>query len=247
MATTLAGKTVLVVGGTSGIGYGVAEAVVAQGGHVIVASSTQSKVDSAVQRLQKIGAKGVKVSGATVNAREEQSIKALAESVGEVDHLVWTCGDLEMIGIQFPNIDAAAAKGAFEVRFWGPIYAAKYAKIKADGSIVLTTGNAASKPPKAWSVPAGVCGSVESLARGLAVELAPIRVNAVAPGSVLTEMWDTLLPADIKDTVLKGVAEQSLAKRVGTPQDMAEAYVFLMKCGFITGNTIHVDGGALLV
>ncbi|KZV98392.1 NAD(P)-binding protein [Exidia glandulosa HHB12029] len=245
MATTLAGKTVLIVGGTSGIGYGVAEALAAQSAIVIVASSTQSKVDGAVQRLQKIAGEGAKVSGATVDARDEQSIKALVEGVGEVDHLVWTCGDLEMVGIHFPNIDSVA-KRAFDVRFWGAVYAAKYTKIKTGGSIVLTHGSSQMKPAKSWSVPAGVCGSVDALARGLAVDLAPIRVNAVAPGAVLTEMWDSI-PTDMKNALLKGAAEQSLAKRVGTPQDVAEAYVFLMKCGFITGNTIHVDGGSMLV
>ncbi|KAL5489714.1 hypothetical protein ACEPAI_4546 [Sanghuangporus weigelae] len=247
---SLSGKTVLVVGGSSGIGYGVAKAsLLSRAAKVIIASSSQAKIESALGRIKNdIAASGQSVegnvSGEVVDARDSVSVKALLERVGEVDHLVWTSGDA--LRLSFPNIDLDANKDFFDVRFWGAFTAAQVAKIRPGGSITLTVGSVVVKPRKGWSLAAGLMGAVDSVTRGLAVDLAPIRVNVISPGAVKTELWDSL-PAEVRNNIFEESAKTLLVQHVAEPDEIAEAYLFCMKCQYITGQRIEVDGGAKYV
>jgi len=118
--------------------------------------------------------------------------------------------------------------------------------IRKDGSIVLTTGVAGRRPHKGWTVAASVCGTIEALTRALAVELAPIRVNAVSPGVVRTNLWQSM-NADARARLYESVGNSLPVGRVGEPYDIAQAYLFLMQEGFSTGQTVVVDGGTVLV
>ncbi|OCB86113.1 NAD-binding protein [Sanghuangporus baumii] len=232
---SLSGKTVLVVGGSSGIGYGVAKAsLLSCAAKVTIGSSSQAKIESALVRIKNdIAASGQTVegnlSGEVVDARDSASVKALLERVGEVDHLVWTSGD-----------------DFFDVRFWGAFTAAQVAKIRPGGSITLTVGSVVVKPRKGWSLAAGLMGAVDSLTRGLAVDLAPIRVNVISPGAVKTELWDPM-PPEVRNKIFEDSAKTLLVQHVAEPDEIAEAYLFCMKCQYITGQRIEVDGGAKYV
>ncbi|KAL5489718.1 hypothetical protein ACEPAI_4550 [Sanghuangporus weigelae] len=229
---TLAGKTVLIVGGSSGIGYGVAKAsLLSRASKVIIASSSKAKVEGALVRLKNdITATGSTVegtaSGDVVDAKDSKNVKALLERVGEIDHLVWTSGD--SLQTSFPDVDLDANKDVFDVRFWGAFTAAQVAKIRPGGSITLTIGQAIVRPMKGWSLISGIVGAVDSLTRGLA-----------------TEFLD-LLPAETREELEKG-ANAVLVQHMGQPDELAEAYLFCMKCQYITGQRIEVDGGGKFI
>ncbi|KZS93790.1 short-chain dehydrogenase/reductase SDR [Sistotremastrum niveocremeum HHB9708] len=246
--TSLRDQTILIIGGTSGIGYSVAEASLhQQAAHVIVASSTPEKVTKTVARLEETTTKNNlsgKVTGKTLDVSNSDQVKKFFAEIGELDHVVITSGDKLKLG--FKGVDLETLKSALDVRFWAAALIAQQARIKKGGSITLTGGVASIKPPPGWPIVAGLAGAAESLVKGLAVDLAPVRVNLVAPGAVLTELWDSL-PTDLREKLLQESADKLLVKRVGNPEEIADAYIFLMKCGFITGETLHINGGQTLV
>jgi NAD(P)-dependent dehydrogenase (short-subunit alcohol dehydrogenase family) len=237
---TLAGKKVVVLGGTSGIGLGVATAALADGANVVVTSSRQANVDAAVARL------GQGATGDVANVGDEAQTRALFERIGALDHLVFTAGESLTIG-PLATTDLAAARRAFELRFFGALAAVKYAAphLRKGGSVVLTQGIAGARPLAGWTVGASVCGAVEALTRALAVELAPIRVNAVCPGFVRTPLWASIPEAD-REAMYRDAGAKLLTGRVGEAEDIAETYLYLMKNAFSSGQSVVVDGGGVL-
>ena len=145
-------------------------------------------------------------------------------------------------------MDLKKAREGFELRFWSALAVVKYAisNIRQGGSIILTTGIAGTRPLKAWTVAAAGCGALVSLTRALAVELAPIRVNAVSPGVVRTNLWQNMQDGD-REALYEGVGKSLLVGRVGEAHEIARAYLFLMQEGYSTGQVVVVDGGGLLV
>ena len=234
----LAGKTVVVIGGASGVGFAVAEAALREGAKVAVASSQAAKVDAAAARL------GAGARGAIVDVSNEESVAGLFEALGPFDHLAFTAGDWG--GSLFAptrDLDLAAARAGFTVRFWGALAVAKHAcrSIADGGSITLTGGLLAHRPMKGAPVATAVAGAIEHLTRGLAVDLAPIRVNAVCLGIVLTERTNTLPAA-----MLEGFTARLPLPRGGEPGEAAEAYIHLMRGGYTTGQVLLVDGGGIV-
>src|SRR6202021_1514938 len=137
---------------------------------------------------------------------------------------------------------------SFELRYWAALAAVKYGSknIRKGGSVVLTTGVAGQRPHKGWVVAASVCGTIEALTRALALELAPIRVNAVSPGVVRTNLWQSMTVQE-RESLYEIVGKSLPVGRVGEAYDVAQAYLFLMQEGFSTGQTVVVDGGTVLV
>ncbi|MFZ3331480.1 MAG: SDR family oxidoreductase [Candidatus Acidiferrales bacterium] len=236
----LSGKRILVLGGSSGIGLAVAQQAVAQGARVIIASSNADRVKQAVATLDGNS------EGHTLDLSKERDIQNFFQKIGDFDHLVFTCGDTLQLN-ELAATDLTKARQAFELRYWAALAAVKYASphIRKDGSIVLTTGVAGRRPHKGWTVAASVCGTIEALTRALAVELAPIRVNAVCPGVVRTNLWNNM-PEQEREALYENVGNHLLVGRVGEAPEIARAYLFLMQEGYSTGRTIVVDGGALL-
>jgi NAD(P)-dependent dehydrogenase (short-subunit alcohol dehydrogenase family) len=238
---SLSGKRVVILGGTSGIGLATAQAAQREGAAVVVASSRRERLDRALASLPS-GAEGE-----VADVADEAQVRALFERLGAFDHLVFTAGET----LQLEALDAMPlerARGFLNVRFWGAFMAAKYGslRIRAGGSITLTNGIAGLRPRKGWTVAASICGAVEALTRALAVELAPIRVNAVCPGTVRTDLWINL-PQSARETMYRDVAQRLLVGRVGEVDDLAQTYIYLMREGFSTGQVLVVDGGAVLV
>ncbi len=186
----LKGKHVVLLGGTSGFGLATAKAAAEEGAETIVVSSNQTRVDDALAVLP-IGSKGY-----AVNLTDEIAVQQLFDTVGAIDHLVYTAGETLTLGA-LHDINFDGAKAAFNLRFWGCLMAAKYGSkhINKGGSITITNGIVGLRPWKGWTVAASITGAIESLTRALAVELAPIRVNAVCAGMVNTNLWGNMLEA----------------------------------------------------
>ena len=240
-ANGLAGKRVVILGGSSGIGLAVAEQASAQGADVVIVSRNPDRVQKAVQSL------GGRVEGQTADLSDERAVAALFKKLGPLDHLVYTAADsLQLRGLA--DTDLTLARSTFELRYWSALAAVKYASpnIRKGSSVVLTTGIAGQRPQKGWVVVASVAGSIEALTRALAIELAPIRVNAVSPGVVRTNLWQNMDEA-AREHLYESVGNSLPVGRVGEADDIAQAYLFLMQEGFSTGQTVVVDGGTVLV
>lgn len=237
----LSGKRIVVLGGSSGIGLAVAQQAATQGATAIIASSNADRVKKAVATL------GAKAEGHAFDLSNESDIKNFFQKVGDFDHLVFTAGDTLQLN-ELVETDLTKARRAFELRYWAVLAAVKHASkyIREGGSISLTTGVAGERPHKGWTLAASVCGAIVSLTRALAVELAPIRVNAVSPGVVRTNLWQNM-PESERDGMYESVGKDLLVGRVGEACEIARAYLFLMQEGYSTGQTVVVDGGAVLV
>jgi NAD(P)-dependent dehydrogenase (short-subunit alcohol dehydrogenase family) len=241
MGSALQDKRVVVLGGTGGIGFATAEAAAREGARLVIVARRQEGIDHAVARLP------AGTEGYAADLSREASIADLFARIGAFDHLVFVAGEPLHLGpIASTVIDEARA--AFTIRYWGAYAAAKYAAphIRPGGSIAVASGNAGARPQKGWTVATSICGAVEALVRALAVELAPIRVNAVAAGVVRTDLWSSIPPAE-REALFAQIASTLPVGRVGAPADIAEAYVYLMRDGFSTGAVLMLDGGGVLV
>ena len=146
------------------------------------------------------------------------------------------------------DIDLSRAQARFEIRYWGAVRAVKYGLrlIREGGSIVLTSGFSATRPLAGWTSQASIQSAVEGLTRALAVELAPIRVNAVSPGLSQTPRWNALSDAD-RQALYEHEEKRLPIGRLGKAVEIASAYIYFMKNTYATGNVLSVDGGGALV
>jgi NAD(P)-dependent dehydrogenase (short-subunit alcohol dehydrogenase family) len=239
---TLDNKRVVILGGTPGIGFSVAEASLMQRATVVVVSSNRSRVDDALARLG-----SSKVEGRVADLSDERAVELLFRKLGPFDHLVFTAGDSIVQG-PINETSLTDAKKFFGVRFWGAFLAVRYASasIRAEGSVVLTSSTLPKRPLPGFAIGASISAAIEAFAGALAVELAPIRVNVVAPGIIRTELWNRL-PEEQREKYFAIRAKALPLGRVGKPSDVAETYLSFMRSPFTTGKTLVVDGGMLLV
>src|ERR1700728_5251077 len=237
----LQNKRVVVLGGSSGIGFEVAKQAASQGASVVIVSSSAERVQKAVESVPG------EAQGQAVDVADERAVATFFSKLGSFDHLVFTAGDTLHLH-DLAATDLQQARHAFELRYWAALAAVKYGSphIRQHGSIVLTTGIAGQRPRKGWVIAASVCGTIEALARALAIELAPLRVNAVSPGVVRTNLWQSM-GTEEREALFVSVGKSLPVGRVGEASDIAQAFLFLMKEGFSTGQTVVVDGGTVLV
>jgi NAD(P)-dependent dehydrogenase (short-subunit alcohol dehydrogenase family) len=246
---SLLDQHVVVIGGSSGIGFAVAQLARSEGAKVTIGSSKAENVEAALSRLKGDGLGG-DVTGSPVDVRDEASVAAFFAGIGPFDHLVFTAGDwgANRGGGAVAELDLAGANATFTVRFWGALTAIKHAQgsISAQGSITVTNGAIAHRPRKGAALSTAMAGAIEHLTRALAVDLAPLRVNAVCPGYVLTEVWNSI-PEDRRAAQLLRMTERQPLPRAGEPVEVAQAYLYLMRGGFSTGQVLIVDGGMTLI
>jgi len=238
---TLKDKRIVVLGGTSGIGLAVAAAAAADGAQVLVASRDEARVKRALTTLP------ASAKGHALDLSNAAAIETFFDAVGPFDHLVYTAGEALKLS-PLGEGDIASARHFFEVRYWGAVMAARAGrhKIQRGGSIVFTSGIAGARPGPGWSVAASICSAMEGLTRALAVELAPIRVNIVSPGVVETPLWREM-PEEARESLYASEARRLPVGHVADAQEIAEGYLYLMRQTFATGQTLVIDGGALLV
>lgn len=237
----LSGKKVVVIGGTSGIGLATSLLAAANGASVVVVSSTQKKVNEALSAMPE------GITGFIADVGDEKQTELLFKKIGEFDHLIFTAGD-KLSFKELSELDIEEAKKSFTIRFWGAIIAAKYANpmIRKNGSIILTTGALGRKPREGTSVVAAMASAIEGLTRALAIELAPIRVNTVCAGTVRTNLFENISHTE-REELYNKIGSKLLTGRIGNANEIAEAYLYLMRASFTTGQIVVADGGSLLV
>lgn len=232
---TLKDKTVLVVGRGGGIARAVTTAAREAGAQVITAGRRPEKLADAY-------ADEPRISTEYVDLTDEASIAALGERIGNLDHIVSTASARARGKV--PDLDRDAVRLSFDTKVIGPLMLAKHLAplINEGGSITIFSGVAAAKIAVGTLAVAITNGAADVLARSLALELAPIRVNAVSPGVIDTGAWDAL-GEDRKADYFSDMSTRNPARRIGTSDDIAEAVLFAMTNTFLTGTTLRIDGG----
>ncbi len=257
----LQGQRVLVIGGSSGIGFAVAEAALEHGATVIIAGSNQGKTDTKVKELEESypDARG-RIFGQACDLsdlqEQEKNIVALFDyatdnKTKKLDHIVNTAGD-GLINPPLSEFDLEIITKAQTVRAIAPLmlakHAATYLNNAPSSSVTFTSGAGTYRPKPGWTLAPVIGGAIDGIVRSLAVNLAPVRVNGVSPGPVMTELWGGgQKPPEAKaKAIADSVSGKLLTGRIGTPEDVAEAYIYFMKDRFVTGQMVLSEGGSLL-
>ncbi len=238
----LIGQKIVVVGGTSGIGLAVARKAADCGAEVYIGSSSAEKLTSVLSSLQ-----GVR--GAAVDVGNEESVSHFFSSLSEIDHIVSTVGETYRPTTAFTETRLEEAQALYKIKYWGQFLVAKHGapKLQENGSLTLTSGILSARPVAGMGVLASINAGVEALARTLALELAPRRVNTVCPGFIDTgKLWKDL-PGEEREAKLQAKATSDLlTTRAGIPDDAAKSYLYAICNPYVTGQTIVVDGGGSL-
>jgi NAD(P)-dependent dehydrogenase (short-subunit alcohol dehydrogenase family) len=230
---------VMIIGGGSGMGLALARTLLADGANVTIAGRSADRLAAARAELSR-AAPG-KVGAVPANIAREEEVAELFAGAGRVDHVAVTAADAT--GVYGPTTDVATAtaRGVVETKLLGAWLVGKHAAGRVTGSITYTSGINAYRPNGSNTIMAAANGALASLVYGLAIELAPVRVNVISPGWVDTPIWDEL--GMDKRAAFAALAERLPARRIGTPDDIAQAFAAVMRNGFVTGTVLHVDGG----
>ena len=231
----LAGKKVVVVGGSSGIGLSTAELAKSEGAEIWVASRNADRLNAVADRL---GAKAI-----PTDVTNDESVVNLFRQCGPVDHVVVTAAQLR--SGPFKTVPMEDVRATMESKFWGAWRVARAAEFRPGGSLTLVTGFLSIRPRPNSAIVGAANGALESLARGLALELAPVRVNAVSPGIIDTPIRSAMPEAARREMLAKTAAALPVG-RVGVGEDIARQILAFMTVGFATGSIVYIDGGALI-
>lgn len=235
----LSGKNVVIIGGTAGIGLATAIAASELGANVWAAGRSEANLEKAR------AASNGKFEVRQADTHKADELEAIFREVGKIDHLVSAAIGGERTLKPFLEQTDEQWKAAYD-KLWG------YAKVvrtgapylAEDGAITLVSGSPARKIRPAQSPLSCVGAAVENMVRCLAVEMAPIRVNVVSPGTIDTNMFDWM--GAEKGDKLNAMTSTHLIKRPGTSAEVAEGLIFVMNNQFVTGTTVDVDGGRIL-
>jgi NAD(P)-dependent dehydrogenase (short-subunit alcohol dehydrogenase family) len=232
----LSGQRVVVAGGTSGMGRATVQAAAAMGAEVIAAGRRPVAEREPVPGVRQMAA----------DVTDEESVRQLFGEVGELDHLLVTASPGRPGA--FLGQDLAAARSFMDGKFFGSWMCARYAAphLRSRGSITFVTGGAVVRPPAHGSMITAAFAALEALTRALAVELGPLRINAIRPGYTDSDMW-SFLPEAERGDLRRRVANAMPVRRMGTTEDVAHAAVFLMTNPQVTGAVLEVTGGETLV
>lgn len=234
----LKGKHVMIVGGSSGIGLATAKKAKAEGAIVTIVGFNPDQTE----RIANENGFEWKASDVT----KQEAVKAALSDVRQVDHLVLLAGTFVAGTILEADLDYLHK--AFDERIWGALHIIRSLgeKLSPEASITFTSGVLADRPGPGTAILAAASSAVESLARGLALELAPRRVNTVSPGITDSPLLSKSLGSG-KEAFVNSIREKLPLKRVATTDHVASAILFLIANEIMTGETMHVDGGQRLI
>lgn len=230
---------IVIVGGSRGIGLATAHLAKQLGAEVTLISRNAERLQQASDELG-----GVRI--AIADFADETSINTAIADLPTIHHVYIAAGSF--IGGKVLEGNIADFRRAIDTRVWGSVHVVRAAvpKMNGYGSLTFTGGLSTDRPVVgAWAT-AVATAATEQLARALALELAPIRVNAVSPGWTDTPMWDSIF-GKAKQEVFAGVATQVPVKRLSSAAEVAQAVIFLMTSGTVMGEVIHIDSGHRLV
>ncbi|KAI1452786.1 putative short chain dehydrogenase/ reductase [Annulohypoxylon moriforme] len=245
-------QNILVIGGSSGIGFAVAKLAAIEGVNVSIASSNASRVSDAVARLL-TAVPGASIRGYTVDVSrdnaESQLEKLFTDAVaaaGEtLDHIVYTAASLDVRPVS--AVSAAYLRDSVQFGYVVPLLIAKlsprFVKQHYTSSLIFTSGRIAELPMKNMTVASGWGAALSGITRGLALDLAPVRANLVSPGATNTEMFGE---GEARENLVAYMTKSALLGKIGTPEEVAEAYVYLMKDSNSTGSCVSTNGGVLV-
>jgi len=235
MTGSLKDQTVLVIGRGSGLARAIVLVARDEGAQVIAAGRNQEALGAAY-----VGEPDI--STEIVDLNDEASIAALGERLGTVDHVVSTAS--ARARGRLADLDRDAVRVSFDTKVIGPLMLAKHLapRMGKGGSFVIFSGVAATKITVGTLAVAITNAAADTLARSLALELAPIRVNAISPGVIDSGAWDAL-GEQRKADYFAEMSSRNPARRIGTPEDIAQGVLFALTNTFLTGQTLHVDGG----
>jgi len=234
---SLGKQRILVIGGTSGIGLATAAAAVDAGAAVTIASRNQMKLDAVAAKL------GGAVQTRVLDTGDNDLRERFFQKEQAWDHVLVSAAQTKTGPVRGMSLADAAA--AMESKFWGGYRVARAARINDGGSLTLISGFLSERPSATAVLQGAINAALEALARGLALELAPVRVNAVSPGMIETPIWDDL-PREKRREMFESTAAQLPVRKIGQPDDIAKAVLFLMTTAYATGSTVRVDGGGVI-
>jgi len=231
MTINLSRQRILVVGAGGGIGRVTADAFAAAGAHVVAAGRDTAK-------LAGIGSEAL-----ALDILDNDAVEVFFGDAAPFDHVVVAAASTKSGPISGLGLDAA--KASMESKFWGAYCIARAAKINDGGSLTFVSGFLSHRPSASSVLQGAINAALEALARGLALEKAPVRVNTVSPGLVDTPLWHGMAAAD-REGMFERAAARLPARRVGQPEDVAQAILFVATNHFATGSTVTVDGGGTI-
>lgn len=235
--SSLASIPVLVVGGSSGIGEATAKAFAALGADVTIASRNEARLAAAAARI------GLPVRTAVLDTSDEADVERFFAESGPFRHVVVSAAQTPTGPAR--QLELADAYAAMDSKFWGAYRIARAARIDEGGSLTLISGFLSVRPSKTSVLQGAINAALEALARGLALELSPVRVNTVSPGLIATPLWDKLSD-EARQGLYEGAAARLPARRIGQPEDIANAVLYLATTPYATGSTVLVDGGGAI-
>jgi NAD(P)-dependent dehydrogenase (short-subunit alcohol dehydrogenase family) len=235
------GQRVIIVGGSAGIGESAARAFATAGAQVTITGRAKPRLDAAAQRI------GYPVQVAEFDATDDAAVTGFFGAVPTFDHLVLAASPGAVGSGPFDGLDEGALRAAFDGKFFAHLKVLRAARprLRADGSVTIVSAVSARAAYPGAAGLAAVNGALEAVVPTLGVELAPLRVNAVSPGVIDTQWWDGL-PEEQRAGFFRAVAAASPVGRVGRPEDVAGAIVYLAGAGFVTGTVLECAGGANL-
>ncbi|MCJ1383617.1 hypothetical protein MMC17_006731 [Xylographa soralifera] len=253
-SSKLSGSRILIIGGTSGIGYAVAEACLEAHATVILSSSQSSRIDSAIASLlSTYPSAKARLSGFACDLASASTLEANVGSLfaqcGALNHVVYTAGD-KLATMPLDEITLPLIQQAGMTRFFAPLIVAQHAarvlpKTPAS-SLVLTTGSVSEKPMPNWAVINSYATGLHGMTRGLALDMKPVRVNLVSPGGVHTPLWDGM-SKEAYAALQKAMIAKATTGVFGRAEDVAESYMGLLRDNNITGSVVSTNSGALLM
>src|SRR3984893_13139040 len=237
MSNKLTNSQVLVNDGRSGSALTTAVPAGEAGAYVTIASRSKVKLETALGSIRGTS------RAVVLDTRDQSALERFFMAEGPWDHVVVSAAQTPSGPVR--TLDLADANAAMESKFWGAYRVSRAARIKDGGSLTFISGFLSVRPSAGAALQGAINAALEALARGLALELAPVRVNTVSPGLISTPLWSSM--AEEKREAMFARAAVSLpARRVGQPEDIANAVLFLATTPFATGTTVRVDGGGAI-